>query len=272
MIRHFFTHIFIFFVALSYGQTELITIYDKDCHYCRDLLNVIYQDTEVKKALAAYQVKLYEMNSSEGINFIEQYRIRSLPAQIVLKDGELENSLIGYVDAKKQTRFLDDPKLYWLEDFENVCEELEELSDIDEDKVEKVRKEILTTLGKSQGIRMFSGEMIDVFNENLNYFRCEKSSNVKVKNEKSLFKFAIDLERYDFLADLVHKMACGEGIDMKKLNINHYDIIDGEKETLLDYIDFILENPKPVSLYNLDSLHKIKKDLTLCGAKKGVEL
>ncbi|WP_282148381.1 hypothetical protein [Algibacter lectus] len=55
-------------------------------------------------------------------------------------------------------------------------------------------------------------------------------------------------------------------------NLNHYEIVDGKKETILDYIEKILNNPILLKHYNEDALRILHNDFIEYEAKRGSEL
>ncbi len=55
-------------------------------------------------------------------------------------------------------------------------------------------------------------------------------------------------------------------------NLNHFEIVDGKKETILDYIEKILNDPELLSKYNADTLRLLHSDFIDYDAKRGSEL
>ena len=122
---------------------------------------------------------------------------------------------------------------------EDIGDDFIEALDNGEDTIESFRSGFLKYLKADANIEMFSEEMIDLLNKHLSILTMESYMSKKVREKASLFKFAIDLRYYKIISDIVYPLSC-QGINGKKLDINLYEIIDGEKETLLDYVEKIL--------------------------------
>jgi hypothetical protein len=93
------------------AQDKLITIYSDDCSYCDQLLNITYQNNEVKKELEKYKVEFIEANSKEGKEYIMEYNISKFPTQIAIY--ELGKTILGgYVTIQQEIKFLQNPQRF----------------------------------------------------------------------------------------------------------------------------------------------------------------
>ncbi len=103
--------LFLLSFTFTNAQKKLITIYDKDCGYCQDLLNKTYQDKDVKKLLKNYEHQLVEANTSKGKEFIEKYAIDSYPTQIIISN-ESASIIEGFMNIAQQLEFLTNSELF----------------------------------------------------------------------------------------------------------------------------------------------------------------
>lgn len=144
--------------------------------------------------------------------------------------------------------------------------------------VEVLRQEVLKILGKDPKLptpTIYDKEVIAFLNKNLDKIVCKNSRQLKVRKYQSLFKYAIDIRDYDFVTTILYKGGCSRNPKTEKrtlINLNIYDVIDGKKETFIDFLDIIIEDPHNVGIYEIDDLKEMREILMECGAKRGAKL
>jgi hypothetical protein len=124
---------------------------------------------------------------------------------------------------------------------------------------------ILDEIGVSLNDPNRSKLISDFFNSNHNKLICNKKSSQKFRDNEHLFKRAIATEKYDYIYHLA-------GNDEYSVNLNAYEIVEGKKETLLDYVDMILDDPEKRKGFNIDELKLLRLTLVEIGVVKGEEL
>ena len=106
----------------------------------------------------------------------------------------------------------------------------------------------------------------DFFNKNADILICGEDDNQSnTRKSQHLFKRSIAIKAYHFLYYLTET-------DGYTIDFNFFEIVDGEKETLLDYIDKIIANESRVKTYNLEHLEDIIDYVEEVGGKRGKEL
>jgi len=101
-------------------------------------------------------------------------------------------------------------------------------------------------------------------------------TSLSMREKNSFFKHMIDIGRADYIAEY-YLTRCSSHLDNSdKLDANQFEVINGEKETILDFviksIDF--RNNRSINItQNQDQLIRIKESLIrYCGAKRGADL
>lgn len=103
-------------------------------------------------------------------------------------------------------------------------------------------------------------------NENYNLILCSDDGSGSIRKIESLIKRSIGRGEYGLIDSLMYYE------EEYGFNLNHYEIVDGKKETILDYIEKILNNPKLLIRYNSDKLRVLHNDFIEYDAKRGNEL
>jgi hypothetical protein len=124
---------------------------------------------------------------------------------------------------------------------------------------------ILSQLGVDLNHPNRSQIISDFFNENHDNLICNGMSHKKHREYEHIFKRAIAHKEYGFLYHYA-------GNEEYSINFNTYEIVDGKKETLLDYVDMILSDPVKRDEYNIDELKMVRLTLVEIGVLKGEEL
>jgi hypothetical protein len=124
---------------------------------------------------------------------------------------------------------------------------------------------ILDEIGVEIDDPLRSQKISEFFNKNHDRLICGDDSLQKFRKREHFFKRAIAIQAYDYFDHLAES-------DDYSINMNAYEIIDGKKETLIDYVDKILNDPAKRALYNIDGLKNLRITLEELGVVKGSEL
>jgi hypothetical protein len=112
-----------------------------------------------------------------------------------------------------------------------------------------------------------SKEIIGLFlNEYHKLLVCGKDSDARLRDSESLIKRSIGRGEYGLIN---HLMFYEEEFGY---DLNSYEIVDEKKETILDYIEKILNDPDLFNRYDKASLKVLHNDFIEYDAKRGSEL
>ncbi len=103
------------------------------------------------------------------------------------------------------------------------------------------------------------------FNEQSANLIFEDSIDGTIRKKEHLFKRMIALGEWRFINYAANH-------PKYELDWNFYEMVDGEKETLLDYLDMIINDEEIASEYNVDELKDLIGVLEEAGGKRGREL
>lgn len=96
-----------------------------------------------------------------------------------------------------------------------------------------------------------------------------------MREQNSFYKHVIDLGRTDYFNKYFFGVCVSNNFE-KGINVNQIEIINGQKETLLDFLDRVIDfrNKSPTGFEeSMKNLRKLRRELVeYCGAKKGSEL
>jgi hypothetical protein len=105
-----------------------------------------------------------------------------------------------------------------------------------------------------------------ILNEYHNVLICGKDNDGRLRDNESIIKRSIGRGEFGLIK---HLMLYEEDYEY---NLNHYEIVGGNKETILDYIEKILNDPKLLAKYNASKVRVLHNDFIEYEAKRGVEL
>lgn len=95
---------------------------------------------------------------------------------------------------------------------------------------------------------------------------CGKDTENRLRDIEPIIKRSIGRGEYDLIDNLMYYE------EDYGYNLNHYEIVDGNKETILDYIEKILNTPSLINKYDADRLIVLHNDFIEYEAKRGIEL
>ena len=120
--------------------------------------------------------------------------------------------------------------------------------------VASFERTILNKINVSYNDPLRAKKISDFINNNHDKLICSDDSLQKHRKREHIFKRAIALQSYFYFHHLAKS-------DDYSINMNFYEIVDGKKETLLDYVDMILNDPEKRKMYNLNSLNNLRDTL-----------
>ena len=127
---------------------------------------------------------------------------------------------------------------------------------------EKFNKIILDGVGVSQASADANKAVSKFLNDHKNNLVCDAHSILSGNREKLLIKSAL----MDGVIDLFDEILLDD--ELYEIDFNAYEIVDGKKETLVDWIDFLIST----GWYDLGELKSIQEVVIDLGGKRGSEL
>jgi hypothetical protein len=131
--------------------------------------------------------------------------------------------------------------------------------------VDSFESTILKVINVSYDDPLRAKKISDFFNNNHAKLICGCDSLQRHRAREHVLKRAIAIHSYEYINHLASS-------DDYSINMNFYEIVDGKKETLLDYVDMILNDPEKREMYNLSGLNVLRETLEDLGVVKGSEL
>ena len=135
-----------------------------------------------------------------------------------------------------------------------------------EDIPSLIKNEFAKHLGINVTDADYQTKVTQFWNANQNDFICSGKINTQYRESEHLLKRMINLNEdsnffYRFL------------LKDRQVDVNAVEYVDGEPETIIDFIDKILLTPEMQRYYSVKELQKLKKNLIKhFGAKKAVDL
>ena len=267
-----------------FAKDKLITIYDKDCGFCKNLLNDTYQNDLVKNGLNIYDHLLFEAETKKGIEYIKQYNITSYPTQIIIKNGKT-TLLKGFLNSEQQLEFLNKPKefkakLNWeqnmlsnqQDDFipkkhiSYLCRAMDSANASRKNPFEEFMK-MLQRLMDKLGLK--ADDLNKYAFENIDKLVCENEDTIKMRKFNTILKYAIDSKNYDFIRGaIIIKNENGKNVCNPYIDFNRVEIIDGQEETLIQFIDKLLNDERMSAVHDFGTIRDIKLEVEGCLIKQ----
>ena len=129
-----------------------------------------------------------------------------------------------------------------------------------------IKNEFAKHLGINVTDADYQTKVTQFWNANQNDFICSGKINTQYRESEHLLKRMINLNEdsnffYRFL------------LKDKQVDVNAVEYVDGEPETIIDFIDKILLTPEMQRYYSVKELQKLRKNLIKhFGAKKAIDL
>tara|TARA_Y100000385_G_scaffold252241_1_gene275562 strand:+ start:132 stop:767 length:636 start_codon:yes stop_codon:yes gene_type:complete len=125
----------------------------------------------------------------------------------------------------------------------------------------KFKKVILEGLGLDNNIDNATQVVSSFLNKYKQDLVCPKLKSRKGSRDMHIFKSAITSGVAELFDELLDE-------DLYDIDYNAYEIVDGKKETLLDYLDEIISSGQ----YDNDDMELLRDDIIEAGGKRGSEL
>jgi hypothetical protein len=106
----------------------------------------------------------------------------------------------------------------------------------------------------------------EFLNENYDNLICGGSTFRKIRDYEHVFKRMIASENYIYIEYLA------ENEDLYSVNLNLFEMVNGKKETILDYVEMIIAEPIKLQKYNEKVIFELRDMFIDMGLKRGVEL
>lgn len=103
------------------------------------------------------------------------------------------------------------------------------------------------------------------FNANNSKLICEDDGSDFIRANEHILKRSLARSEHDFLLHIANHPDY-------EIDWNFYEIVDGKKETMLDYMDMIINHPELSEEYNIPELKTLMGTIEERGAKRGREL
>lgn len=103
------------------------------------------------------------------------------------------------------------------------------------------------------------------FNENNHLLICGDDTDFYGRENEHIFKRMLALSEHEFLVHAANS-------EDYEIDWNFYEIVDGKKETMLDYIDKIINDSELALDYNIPELKTLIRTIKARGGKRGHEL
>ena len=103
------------------------------------------------------------------------------------------------------------------------------------------------------------------FNDNNSKLICDDDNDIYIRENEHILKRSLALGEYNFLNHAANN-------SKYELDWNFYEMVDGKKETILDYLDMIIGDEELASEYDIPELKSLVRTLKGRGAKKGNQL
>jgi hypothetical protein len=127
---------------------------------------------------------------------------------------------------------------------------------------ERFKKIILDGLGINENSENVNQVVSSFLNKYKQELVCPKDQSRKNSRDLHLYKTAI----LDGVIDLYDEILLNT--DEYDIDFNAYEIVDGKKETVLDYIDKLIKT----NVHGTEELELLKDDIIEAGAKRGDEI
>jgi hypothetical protein len=277
--NYIFTFIAFLICLNVFGKDKLITIYLNDCGFCHTLFYETYQDENVKGKLNNYKHQLFEANSKKGKEFIENYNITTFPTQIAISNNEII-ILDGYLEPNKQIEFLNNPKKYKTElqktessvllyqepaltefDIAYLCRAINMANGSGRDPYKYFMK-VIDMVIKKRNLKVEDKTKFAF--SNLSKFICTNTDTIRMRDTNTILKYAVDSANYDFIRSAIFLKENGKNVCNPYIDFNRVEIIDGEEETLIQFIDKLLTNSRMKGFHDFGAIRNIKMRIQGC--------
>ena len=245
----------------------------------QELLNKTYKNDLVKEKLNNYEHLLFESKTQEGMEYIKQYNINSYPTQVIINEG---NTIVlnGYLNSEKEIYFLTN------NDFiiknSKLTQFKTEQDDVSFTKIELLKICYKISSAKASGENPYDAflntlktilkqknftdfQNIEEFaSDNFEKLKCKNRNSIRMREVSSIFKYAIDSRNYELVKNAIFIKVDGKNVCNPNIDFNKSEIVNGKEETLLDFIDLLLNKSGMEDFYGFDNIKNIKMRIKGC--------
>ena len=133
------------------------------------------------------------------------------------------------------------------------------------DSIGGFEKAILRHIGKAANDPNKEKHISKFFNDNNSKLICGDDTDEYIRENEHILKRSLALGEWDFLGHAANS-------SKYELDWNFYEMVDGKKETILDYLDMIIGDEELASEYDVDELKELVTVLEQAGAKRGSQI
>jgi len=292
--KHIFTLLAFIFCLNIFAKDKLITIYDKDCGFCQDLLNETYQNELVKDKLNIYEHLLFESKTQKGIEYIKKYNITSYPTQIVITNGKTI-VLKGFLNFEKQIDFLKSPFSFKNADSNNtfavnliplskkrksdsllvipkrhhrrVCGDIHRAFRNAQEPLDAYLKSLQIIIDRVD-LKVKKNDFLNFAYKHFALITCENKDGVKMRKFNTILKYTIDTKNYDFIRNVLFIKENGKNVCNPYIDFTRKEIIEGEEESLRNFIDKILNEEGMSAVYDFATIRSLRDLIIHCEKNK----
>jgi len=125
--------------------------------------------------------------------------------------------------------------------------------------IDVVRKRLNVYI-KDNNYQMTADELL---NKKYHKIICKHRAGSRIRKEATLYKYALERKDYEFLRHTIAKPGCHDTLDP-----GVWDMVNGKKETVVDFIDVILADPYADAEHDIGPLKSIRRIISNCTKKK----
>ena len=258
------------------NKIRLVTVYDKSCPHCYDLMNKTYKDPAVKTELEKVEHVYLEVSSEKAQRFMKTFSISGVPAQVMTKivgrtvhkvkvEGNLEvNDQLEFM--KKATE-----KLTGVSNDEFISERYVKMlcsmvykANLSTEAPYEIFLKSLAKIVKAKNVDIGAMSLPEFAFNNINKLVCENKDLIKVRKHNTILKYALDSKNYKFLRRAIFVKKDGKNICNPAIDFKRIEIIDGQEETLLDFFDKVLNHADSSAFHDLGAVRNIKYKIEAC--------
>jgi hypothetical protein len=107
--------------------------------------------------------------------------------------------------------------------------------------------------------------------DNLPKLICKNSDSIRMRDENTILKYALDSRNYDFIRSAILLKENGRNVCNPYIDFNRIEIIDGEEETLIQFIDKLLNEDGMGATHDFDAIRDIRNDIKGCIKKQNLK-
>ncbi len=146
-------------------------------------------------------------------------------------------------------------------DIKRICFKTDLAKNAEKNPYEVFKVELEKALKK----RQVTFNNIEVYiSKNLSKIQCSTRDTIKVRNSSSIFKHAINSKNYALVEEAILIRVNGKTVCNPNIDFMQSELIDGKKETLINFIDNVLSDNELNGIYHFESIENIRSMIYSC--------